>query len=542
MGNDSQNKKRGSVERAASLGRHGSVADTERKLSEARRLFSLRDFLACETVLLEVLETDPLNPKAKALSELTAIKLHRRRLYKKLVDPRASRNPLPPIAGQSEEAEPPLGLNDSSQVHSPPSSLEAISQTDQSVHSPVDEASDIATAGGSADSSAAGPTTQTNTMRERTIAALVELFKEKEKKLEDWRDPRFDSSSAETQEVTDSNADISSDDADEDTTSLAIPWQSLESSQEIPKLEAHSVSSETEESLRSEEVAAIQTQMEQPDPPLLATKTPAPSAISLPSLEIVEEIRQLKHEPVIQPETEPPRESEERPLVERIDEAQRKAERGKGLESPSSPQMQLPQSPESRDPDFKPRVIRLPKVSPFEQITSPKKVDYKHLLERKLEERSEDLKNSEIMTVSIAQIKKYLYQEDYELCARELENIQKRFPDNAEIQAFVENTSKRLSELQRVKGFETLAKELMLSASFHYQQGKLPEALIATNEVLRVMPEHQQARQFAELVQKRLEKEKKKALSVDKIRYCWTCGVAVDSISHYCHHCGHRLS
>ena len=146
------------------------------------------------------------------------------------------------------------------------------------------------------------------------------------------------------------------------------------------------------------------------------------------------------------------------------------------------------------------------------------------------------------MTVSIAQIKKYLYQEDYELCARELENIQKRFPDNAEIQAFVENTSKRLSELQRVKGFETLAKELMLSASFHYQQGKLPEALIATNEVLRVMPEHQQARQFAELVQKRLEKEKKKALSVDKIRYCWTCGVAVDSISHYCHHCGHRLS
>ena len=173
----------------------------------------------------------------------------------------------------------------------------------------------------------------------------MELFKEKEKKLEDWRDPRFNNSSAETQEVTDSSADISSDDADEDTTSLAIPWQSLESSQEIPKLEAHSVSSETEESLRSEDVAAIQTQMEQPDPPLLATKTPNPSAISLPSLEIVEEIRQLKHEPVVQPETEPPREIEERPLAERIDEAQRKAERGKGLESPSSPQMQLPQLP-----------------------------------------------------------------------------------------------------------------------------------------------------------------------------------------------------
>ena len=137
MGNDSQNKKRGSVERAASLGRHGSVADTERKLSEARRLFSLRDFLACETVLLEVLETDPLNPKAKALSELTAIKLHRRRLYKKLVDPRASRNPqLPPIAGQSEEAEPLLGLNDSSQVHSPPSSLRGLFRRQTSLSTP----------------------------------------------------------------------------------------------------------------------------------------------------------------------------------------------------------------------------------------------------------------------------------------------------------------------------------------------------------------------------------------------------------------------
>lgn len=32
---------------------------------------------------------------------------------------------------------------------------------------------------------------QTDTLRERTISALVELFKEKEKSLRDWRDPRF---------------------------------------------------------------------------------------------------------------------------------------------------------------------------------------------------------------------------------------------------------------------------------------------------------------------------------------------------------------
>jgi hypothetical protein len=163
-------------------------------------------------------------------------------------------------------------------------------------------------------------------------------------------------------------------------------------------------------------------------------------------------------------------------------------------------------------------------------------------VERKLQQRSEDLKSSEAKTVTIAKIKKYFYQEEYELCARELDSIKKRFPESEEIQAFVENTSKRLSVLQRTKGLEVLATELMLSANFHYQQGKLPEALIATKEVLRVLPEHQQARQFAELIQKRLEKERKRALSVDKLRYCRACGVAVEITSQYCHHCGRRLT
>lgn len=541
MGNDSQNKKRSAAERAASLRRHDSVLDTERKLVEARRLFSLRDFVACDALLLQVLEADPLNSQAKSLSELTAIKLHKRKLYKKLVDPRSPRKPQPPSTSR-QIAE---GLSDepnvSSQVHSHPTAAKGISQADEALHSQADETSDMEVdAGPSMEASVP----KTDTMRERTIAALVQLFEEKEKKLEDWRDPRFNATPPETLEAADSGDETSADLADKDTASLAISWQSLEASQEIRKQQNDSkVSSEAEAWLQDEDVA-VQPQMERLDSPILATKPLTQPAIPLPSLKIVEEIRQLKHEPVIQAETESLRKSEERPLTPKIDKVQPLVERkGKGLESPSSSQTQLPHFPEDRDPEFRPtKVIRLPKVNPFEQITSPKRVDYKRLVERKLEERSEDLKNSELKTVSIAQIKKYLYQEEYELCARELESIQKRFPDNEEIQAFVENTSNRLSELQRVKGFEMLAKELMLSASFHYQQGKLPEALIATNEVLRVMPEHRQARQFAELVQKRLEKEKKKALSVEKVRYCWACGVAVDSISHYCHHCGHRLS
>src|SRR5207249_917468 len=118
MGNDFQNKKRSAAERAASLRRRGSVPDTERKLSEARRLFSLRDFVACDALLLQVLEADPLNSQAKALNELTAIKLRKRKLYSKLVDPRSPRKSQPSSIS-SQIAEPLAAPNVSSEVHSP---------------------------------------------------------------------------------------------------------------------------------------------------------------------------------------------------------------------------------------------------------------------------------------------------------------------------------------------------------------------------------------------------------------------------------------
>jgi len=540
MGNDSQNKKRGSAERAASVGRRDSTTDTERKLSEARRLFSLREFVACETLLLQVLEIDPLNSKAKALSELTAIKLHRRKLYKKLVDPRTLRKPSSRVTSRQAgegSAEPNL----SSPGYSDPAAREDIPQSNQSLHLEADE--DGLINGSDARQEASAP--RLGSMRERTISALVQLLEEKDRKLEDWHDPRFGAASPQT-EVADSSVEVSTVLADEGTPSPAIPWHSLERPQDQDLKDDSTTATETGGGLQDETVtAATPRPMEQQESPMVTAKSVTPSPIPLPSLGIVEEIRQLKHEPVVRAETESSPEDDKEGLVSpKTEKAPPLTEaKRKGTDSSGFSPAQIPHPSESQKQELQTtNIILLPKVSPFEQITSPKRVAYKSLVERKLEQRSEDLKNSEIKTVSIAQIKKYLYQEEYELCARELENIQKRFPDNEEIQAFVGNTSKRLSELQRVKGFETLAKELMLSASFHYQQGKFPEALIATNEVLRVIPEHQQARQFAELVQKRLDKEKKKALSVDKVRYCWACGVAVDSVSYYCHHCGHRLS
>jgi hypothetical protein len=198
------------------------------------------------------------------------------------------------------------------------------------------------------------------------------------------------------------------------------------------------------------------------------------------------------------------------------------------------------QKPEARNVDVKLEIAHIHEV---QGKTTPHSPNYQEMVDRKLEERSEDLRKSEIKTISIAQIKKYLYQEEYELCAQELSKIRKLFPNNTEIQAFVENTSKRLAELQHIKTMEIQARELMLTATMLYQEGKLQESLIAANEVMRILPNHQQAREFVDFVNKRLERELKKASAGDhRCRYCWSCGVAVDNVSRYCFHCGRQLS
>ena len=317
-----------------------------------------------------------------------------------------------------------------------------------------------------------------DSMRERTIAALVELFKEKERSLQNWQDPRFQPK-AEGQESGVGSIQTSFGRSPEDLTnpseerneanwrsnneSNARPWQ-------IELTETTAARNDRETSQRVPE-----------------------SRFKIPKLE--EPVRLFSNVPVAQ----------------------------------------------SKSSEANPKTSRLPDVKPFDQITPPPKADFQQLVERKMEERSDDLWNSELKTISIAQIKKYLYQEEYELCALELEKIRNRFPHNSAIQAFVDNTSKRLTELQRMKSFGTQARELMLSASCYYQAGKLPEALMAAKEVLRIFPDHPQTKEFIDSVEKQLEKEKKKGLG-GKTHYCWSCGIAVDPVSRFCFHCGHRLS
>jgi hypothetical protein len=467
-------KKPASADRLSSSKSDALMEDAEQKFKEVRRHLSLHNYAACEALLLQVLEADPQNTKAKRLLELAAIKLSRRKLYEKIVDPQLIHgNRAPANPSQTAESGFSLEANQSS-----PTYLQQAGETENLVQEGQQEGFSYAERSSpngarqiDSDPPPRSAGSQMDSMRERTIAALVQLFNEKEKTLADWQDPRFRPPESETKES--------------------------------------------------------EPRFHQASPRFSGEETGTPT-ISLPRPEIVEEIRQLKVESDLQASTDSFQNLER---VEGVAQS-----KGKILEPAQFPDTL------SKSSDSKRKVIQLPSVSPFDRITTPRKTDYRRLVEKKLEERSEDLRNSEIKTVSIAQIKKYLYREEYELCALELEKIQKLFPNNAEIQSFVENTSKRLSELQRIKSFEILARDLMLAASFHYQEGKLPEALIATNEVLRVIPDHQQAKQFAEFVQKRLDREKRKSMGGDKIRHCWACGVAVDSKSVFCFHCGHRLS
>jgi hypothetical protein len=198
-------------------------------------------------------------------------------------------------------------------------------------------------------------------------------------------------------------------------------------------------------------------------------------------------------------------------------------------------------APPSEPSPTTPRVVQPTDIRIFDQITAPRPLEYQKEVERNIERRSEEIKNSGLQAGAVAQIKKYLYQEEYDLCARDLAKIRDLFPQNPEIQAFVENTSKRLVELQRIKKFEVQAKDLMASAVAFYQEGKREEALIAVREILRVNPNHVQAREFVSFVERHQGKDKKKQPTIQKVRACRSCGSEVDAVSQFCCNCGKRL-
>jgi hypothetical protein len=427
MSSDSGHLGRDRKDKVVPLGRHTFVAEIEENLSEARRLFSLHHYRACELLVREVLRKDPQNPKAKALFDLTTIKLSAPQSTRKTPEPPTSESfiaagtgpdgphqPFPTVSPtEGRESSPRLQLEEGQSGH----------QITPGVNGSFGED------GSSMLASRVTPEHK-ESLRERTISALVDLFHRKDMSLADWKDPRF-----------------RPDD---------------QRSEKTGKAERNS----------------------RPQP---SRQTAAPLTDSTVSATDHRRGRELLESSETQTELETLRNS------------------GLTAEPPPQP-------------------------------------NYQQLVAKKFEERSEDLRKSEIRTVSIAQIKKYLYQEEYELCAQELENIRKLFPENEEIQVFVENTFRRLTELQRIKNLEHQAKDLITKATGLYQEGKLLEALSTANEVLRLMPNHREAREFLEFVNKRLEKERKKAMSGERPRYCWHCGVAVELISRFCFHCGQRLT
>jgi hypothetical protein len=519
MSNDPQNKLQSRPDNIVSLSRHELVANIEQTLTTARRLFSLQEYLPCEELVLQVLSLDPHNAKAKALLELTSIKLSKRKLYRKIVEPRVSGEL--PKAHQPNEAK----TEDATLISQNPVPGEITSdaqggpiQKNESPGRRLSQKGSLPKSERLQDSGARkGDAPPPDTMRERTINALVDLLKDKGKPVEEWKgahNPTQASSESSTENSppallssTGTPSPLQRDKAGKTDFLSGSLTDLFESAQgKSDGLEVKPEVGHQNEAIRKSAGLKVQKSLPQPESNTATPPTAGHSGT----------------------------------VMEHVGLAQRDiAPRSKAETSPA------PVTPHVGDTGSKDRiptkVVQLPGVRFFDQILTPSKPDYKQLMEKKLEERSEEIKNSEIKTVSIAQIKKYLYQEQYELCSQELERIRVLFPKNAEIQAFVENTSKRLTELQRIKAFEDRAKDLMLSAVAFYQEGKLTEALIAVREVLRVNPDQRQAREFIDFVERRMSKEKKKEIHLYAVRYCQNCGTTVDSVSAFCFHCGKRL-
>ena len=539
MPSDPQNKADRPDNNVVSLHRAEFVASIEKKLSEARRFFSLHDYASCAGLVHEVLAADPQNSKAKALLELSSIKLSKRKLYKKIADPDSPgsdlgatlstsppahnpRDPQQDLEGSKPNADPAKPIS-SSVVIDPPPHRRRPTFTESS------------------------PGLSQDSMRERTISALVDLLKNKESTVQDWKG----SSQTSTLSPTSTSRSVSQR---EPGTLAATDGQFTSgppggSPQPLPasKHPRPPALQANRDFLPGSLDDLFETEPAQPatPPPVALTSvmsqkdvaTTAALKNSSPDKSAEKtKVSQETHPDGRTASSKPPEVNPAPPpLVPRPPVTTK--------DTPKSPSIAPPaeRGPTAPQPPPVPHVVQLPDIRIFDQITEPRPLGRQKEVERKIEQRSDEVRNSEIQAGAIAQIKKYLYQEEYDLCARDLARIRDLFPQNSEIQAFVENTSKRLVELQRIKKFELQARDLMASAVALYQEGKREEALVAVREILRVNPNHVQAREFVSFVERHQGKSRKKPPTLQKVRACRSCGSEVDAVSQFCYHCGKKL-
>jgi hypothetical protein len=549
MPSDPQNKADKPDNNVVALHRAEFVTLLERKLSEARRFFSLHDYASCAVLVQEVLAADPQNSKAKALLELSSIKLSKRRLYKKIAEADTSGS----STGGPDSR---VTLSTSTPVTNPTEPQNAVENA-RTKPDPTEEiAPSIAIEPPPRRRSLPQqpPGLPQDSMRERTISALVDLLKNKESAIQDWKG---DSQPRQHEPGPPPAAQGKSTSVPGVQSSKPPSHQPpLQASKQprAPVLKANrdflpGSLDDLFETGSAKPAVPPSVEPQPPVPPISVTPqkdVATPAALSSPPDKSPETTRALQGtRPVAQiPTHKLPEVGLSRPTLVSQPSVTKRETLKEPLKNPSVPPLETPRpdSPATSLSPPVPHVIQLPDVRIFDQIAEPRPLGYQKEVERKIEQRSEEPKSSEIQVGgAIAQIKKYLYQEEYELCARDLARIRDLFPQNPEIQAFVENTSKRLVELQRFKRFEVQARDLMASAVAFYQEGKREEALIAIREILRVNPNHVQAREFVNFVERHQGKDRKKQPTIQKVRACRSCGCEVDSVSQFCYHCGKKL-
>src|SRR5262245_15437016 len=436
MSSDPQNRPDSNV---VALHRAEFVASLEKKLADARRFFSLHDYASCAELVQEVLAADPQNSKAKALLDLSSIKLSKRKLYQKIADPQPQSSltgspelrktaEAPHLSAGSGSPEP--KLEPTSALPAPPPAMPLPSSAI------IEEPPRQGRRGGLPEPS---PVPQ-DSMRERTISALVDLLQSKGATLQDWKDDRQSRTAKPTATLPLSSS--------ETVAPIALPSEPVPSGKPRPPVLSANrdfLPGSLNDLFDPEPEEPTPLPRVEPQPPAapasaaLQQEASAPVALSSPPGRGAPNPHSIRlEEPTPLPPVEPqppvpvsvaPQQEAPAPvaLSSRLDRgvpnpnsillvppAESHGQPKAGVQVPAS----LPLPPTRTEELAKPRpdsaagAPLMPASAPpnmvppldiriFDQITPPRPVGHHEEVERKIEQRSEETKNLEIQSVAI---------------------------------------------------------------------------------------------------------------------------------------------
>jgi hypothetical protein len=157
------------------------------KLAQARRLLSLRQLDACRQIAREVLREDPADPIALGLLELSDSSA----LGSRTGGLREGKESPAVIAGGKKRHQEPSPAQEPIQSSNSPMREPFIDPQFSYLLALTDSPETISKTAPPQEKTVTAPVPETDTLRERTISALVDILHNRENTVRNWSDPRF---------------------------------------------------------------------------------------------------------------------------------------------------------------------------------------------------------------------------------------------------------------------------------------------------------------------------------------------------------------